>query len=363
MYLENLIIKIKLWIFVLLSMVLAVSGCGLLNHIKGTDSSGEDSLEYESIEDKIPPLEIPPDLTGPSTDGRYIVPDLTKPESKTYSAYNKERKDGKQTTILPENFDKSFIKMERSGTQRWLVVRNDPEVVWFVIKEFWKGMGFGIEIEVPEAGVIETDWAENIAITPQNAALRTISTIERDKFRTRLERGEQGFTEIYISHRGMERPTDPGLEAEMLARLIEYFGINKDKARSIVMDSKTKERAHLDPENNSVLIMEGAFDRTWRRVGLALDRIGFTVEDRDRSAGLYFVRYVDPENKINEEPELLDKFLPWNDQEDTNQPTEYRILVIGTETGSEVKVVNRKGKLSESDISKRILNLLYVQLK
>ena len=362
MYQENLVIKIKLWIFVLLGMMLAVSGCGLINHIKGKDNSG-DNLEYESIEKKTPPLEVPPDLTAPSTDSRYIVPDLAQPESKTYSAYSRERKDGKQARILPEGFDKSFMRMERSGTQRWLVVKNEPEIVWLVIKEFWKGMGFGIEIEVPEAGVIETDWAENIAITPQNAALRKISTIERDKFRTRLERGEEGFTEIYISHRGMERRTDPGLEAEMLARLIEYFGVAKDKARSIIMDSKAKERAYLDPDNQDVLVMEGAFDRTWRRVGLALDRIGFTVEDRDRSAGLYFVRYVDPENKINEEPELLDKFLPWNDQEDTNQPTEYRILVIGTEIGSEVKVIDEKGELNQSDISKRILNLLYVQLK
>ncbi len=345
----------------LISLMLATSGCGLYNHIKGTKSG--DTLEYESIEEKAPPLEIPPDLTGPSSDGRYVVPDLNQPVSKTYSAYNRERKDGKKTRLLPEGFDTSFIKMERSGTQRWLVVKNEPEIVWVIIKEFWKGMGFDLDIEVPEAGVIETGWAENIAITPQNSVLRTISTIERDKFRTRLERGDEGHTEIYISHRGMDRPTDPGLEAEMLSRLIEYFGITKDRAKSIVMESKNKDRAYIDPESNSVLIMEGAFDRTWRRVGLALDRIGFTVEDRDRSAGLYFVRYVDPENKVSEEPELLDKFLPWNDNEDTNVPIDYRILVIGTNTGSEVKVVDKNGKLNQSNISKRILNLLYVQLR
>ena len=229
---------------------------------------------------------------------------------------------------------------------------------------FWKEMGFGIKVEIPEAGVIETDWAENRAITPQNILLRKVSTIELDKFRTRLERGDGGTTEIFISHRRMEHPADPDLEAEMLAQLVMYFGVAKDQARSIVDSIKVKERAYLNVENIGVLTMEEAFDRSWRRVGLALDRIGFTVEDRDRSAGIYFVRYVDPENKIEVEPGAWDKFNPFQeDEEDENKPMEYRVLIIGTESGSEVKVVNVDGSVQKSNISDRILNLLYEQLR
>jgi outer membrane protein assembly factor BamC len=224
-------------------------------------------------------------------------------------------------------------------------------------------MGFGIKVEIPEAGVIETDWAENIAVTPQNILLREVSTIERDKFRTRLERGESGTTEIYISHRGMDRPADPDLEAEILARLVMYFGVAKEQAKSIVTNTRTKDRAYLDREKGDVLTMDGEFDRSWRRVGLALDRIGFTVEDRDRSAGIYFVRYVDPDNKIDDEPGAWDKFLPWEKDEEGNKPVEYRIQVSGTESGSEVKVVNKDGSLQKSDIADRILNLLYEQLR
>ena len=161
----------------------------------------------------------------------------------------------------------------------------------------------------------------------------------------------------------MERPADPDLEAEMLARLVVYFGVAKEQAKSIVTNTKTKDRAHLDPEKEGVLIVDGAFDRSWRRVGLALDRIGFTVEDRDRSVGIYFVRYVDPDNKINKEPGAWDKFLPWEEDEEGNKPVEYRIQVSGTETGSEVKVVNKDSSLLKSDIADRILNLLYEQLR
>ena len=361
---ENLIIKIKWWKIVLLSMSLAVSGCSLFNIM--ADEPDENEMEYESVTDKTPPLDVPPDLTGPATDGRYIVPDLKPSESKTYSAYSRERANGQNgdgNRLLPENSDNSMVRIERSGTQRWLVVKSEPETVWPIVKDFWKKMGFGIKVEIPEAGVIETDWAENRAVTPQNILLRTVSTIERDKFRTRLERGDAGITEIYISHRGMDRPTDLDLEAEMLARLVVHFGVSKDQAKSIVTNSSTKDRARLDKDKGDVLIMDGAFDRSWRRVGLALDRIGFTVEDRDRSIGIYFVRYVDPENKIEEKKDAWDQYIFWEDDEEGNKPVEYRIQVSGTELGSEVKVVNDDGSTQKSDIAGRILNLLYEQLR
>ena len=361
---ENLIIKIRCWKFILLGMTMSVSGCALYNVAAG---NSENELEYETVIDKTPPLDVPPDLTGPATEGRYIVPDLKPTESKTYSAYSKERADGKNginTRLLPENYDESMVRIERSGTQRWLVVKGEPEIVWPIIKGFWKEMGFGIKVEIPEAGVIETDWAENRAVTPQNILLRKVSTIELDKFRTRLERGDGGTTEIFISHRRMEHPADPDLEAEMLAQLVMYFGVAKDQARSIVDSTKVKDRAYLNLENSGVLTMEEAFDRSWRRVGLALDGIGFTVEVRDRSAGIYFVRYVDPENKIDVEPGAWDKFLPWeDDNEDNQKPIEYRIQITDIESGCEVMVVNVDGSKQKSNVADRILNLLYEQLR
>jgi outer membrane protein assembly factor BamC len=365
---ENLIIKTRCWKLILLGMTMPISGCAIYNLYDATASNAS-GLEYQTVVDRTPPLEVPPDLTGPDTEGRYIVPDLKPIESKTYSAYSKERADGEKginTRLLPEKSDESMVRIERSGTQRWLVVKSEPEIVWPIIKDFWKEMGFGIKVEIPEAGVIETDWAENRAITPQNILLRKVSTIELDKFRTRLERGDGGTTEIFISHRRMEeQPSDPDLEAEMLAQLVMYFGVAKEQARSIVNSTKVKDRAYLNLENSGVLTLEEAFDRSWRRVGLALDRIGFTVEDRDRSAGIYFVRYVDPENKIIVEPGAWDKFNPFseNDEDDKPRPKEYRVLITGTESGSEVKVVNVDGSHQKSDIADRILNLLYEQLR
>ncbi len=363
---EILVTKIKGWKIVLLCMMLTALGCSLVSDKKEM----EYELEYESAATRIPPLEVPPDLTEPVTENRYIVPDIKPSESKTYSVYSKERASGKDpiessTPLLPANSDDSMVRIERSGTQRWLVVKIEPEMVWPVVKDFWKAMGFSIKIEVPEAGVMETDWAENRAGTPDNVILRSLSAIEFDKFRTRLERGEAaGTTEIYISHRAMEdRASDPDLEAEILARLMIYFGIDRERAKSVLANSSTKERAHLNRKKGGVLTVDEAFDRSWRRVGLALDRIGFTVEDRDRSEGIYFVRYVNPGDTIEDDDDSFWDLFSGGNNENTKKPDQYRIQVRGVEIGSEVKIFNQDGELSKSDTANRILNLLYEQLK
>jgi outer membrane protein assembly factor BamC len=190
-------------------------------------------------------------------------------------------------------------------------------------------------------GIMETDWAENRAKLPQDMIRATLgkfldqiySTPERDKFRTRLEKGaEEGTTEIYISHRGMyeayanegkgrtvwqPRPADPELEAEMLRRLMVRLGTQETRAKTLMAaDAKKEERAKLMRATSGVgsLQLLEAFDRSWRRVGLALDRVGFTVEDRDRTKGLYYVRYVDPEAGCGQEVggRLLSKLKFWD---------------------------------------------------
>lgn len=365
-------------------LVLMVSGCNLLPESK--------KIEYKSA-GKIPPLEVPPDLTAPSADDRYAVPDMTSAGSATFSTYNREREEQPRTydsSILP--VAKDAVHIARSGTQRWLVVHQAPEDVWPVVKEFWQDLGFLIKVEAPDVGIMETDWAENRAKIPQDIIRSVLSTFldslystaERDKFRTRLERGESGATEIYISHRGMDevladrstqrtiwqpRPADPDLEAEMLARLMMRFGTEEERARQEVASASNgvalQEQAYMDKARGGVLIVAETFDRAWRRIGLALDRVGFTVEDRDRSSGVYFVRYANPDlesRKASEGEGILSKLAFWRSDTDS-KADRYRIQVSEVGASSEVKVLNQDGTPEESGAAERILNLLYEQLK
>ncbi len=370
--------------FAVVTAVALMAGCGSTSLLEGK------KIDYKSA-GKLPPLEIPPDLTSPTADNRFAVPDVSPQGSAMFSVYNRERAGQPQaatSNLLPSQ-DK--VRVERAGSQRWLVVNAAPEQVWPVIKEFWQENGFLIKLEVPESGVMETDWAENRAKIPQDAIRSVLSkvvdglysTAERDKFRTRLERGaEPDTSEIYISHRGMyeviegggtnrtvwqPRPADPELEADMLRRLMVRFGVEEGRSQSIMVADGKREQAKVTrtQEGAGSLALNDTFDRAWRRVGLALDRVGFTVVDRDRSRGLYFVRYVDPDaDGKKEEKGFMSKLAFWKgDGKNKDKLEQYRIQVVATSEGSAVNVLNKDGSVENSETATRILNLLLEQLK
>lgn len=370
--------------------VIVVVAAGLVLAACSSVEIPSKKIDYKSST-KLPTLEIPPDLARPGSDERFTVPDTTGGKgTATYSDYSKDRAGRPQVAsaqaVLPnvEN-----VRVERAGTQRWLVVPGTPEQIWPVVKEFWQQTGFVVNVEMPEAGVMETDWNENRAKIPETGirglvgrALDSLySTSERDKFRTRLERGAQpGTTEIYVSHRGMEeiyvseykdelrwqpRKPDPDLEAEMLRRMMVRFGVDSEQAKTRIAVSKPEPQAKLNRgADGSLLALNDQFDRAWRRVGLALDRVGFTVEDRDRSKGLYFVRYIDPDAdiKTTEDKGWLSKLKFWGNSKPSSKE-QYRILVQGDGSGAEVRVLDKEGTREQSDTANRILTLLYDQLK
>ncbi|MFZ6871020.1 outer membrane protein assembly factor BamC [Undibacterium sp. Di27W] len=340
-------------------------------------------------------LEVPPDLTQIRRDNRFSIPEANK-SSATASSYNLEK--GNKVVSsggLVAAKQVQNMRIERNGNSRWLVVKDTPEALWPQLKDFWQELGFLINVENQEAGVMETDWAENRAKIPQDIIRNTLgkvldslySTGERDKFRTRLERGANGEVEIYISHRGAQevlvgsqkdgtvwtpRAADPGLEAEFLARLMVRLGSDGEKAKTAVTAPSATGKAHsqlLKDDGKTYVEVDEAFDRSWRRVGLALDRIGFTVEDRDRSQGLYFVRYVDQDidakTKGASEGFFSRLFSFGSSSDATKNAQKYRILVKNAANGevSHVSVHGSDGKVDSSAVAEKILQLLNDQLK
>lgn len=359
--------------------------------LAGCSSSGtfDNKVEYKSAS-TLPPLEVPPDLTTPKEDNRYVLPE-TADKATTLSGYQSGRT--QQTSVgdskvLPHIPD---MHVERDGNERWLVVANEPpEKLWGLVKDFWQENGFLIKTDRPETGVMETDWAENRAKIPQGMLRDALgkflgslySTNERDKFRTRMERTADGKgTEIYISHRGMEevianqqnsstvwqpRPTDPGLEAEFLRRLMVRLGTTDQVAKQQVAVAPPAQRAVLKagPEGVEQLVVSEPFDRTWRRVGLALDRVGFTVEDRDRNKGLYYVRYADPEAEMAQKDGSKGFFAKLFSSSGAKVKAEqYRVAIKDQNDTSMVQVLDKDGATDKTETAHRILALLHEQLK
>ena len=363
-------------------LLMALAGCSTIGDMFDT------RVDYKTAS-QLPPLEVPPDLTAPTRDSRYVVPEGRS--SATLSGYQQERKEQRPGSggVLPQVEN---VRVERAGNERWLVVQEPPEKVWPLVREFWLERGFLIKQESPEAGVLETDWAENRANLPQDFirgllgrfADQLYSSAERDRFRTRLDRTPDGKgTEVYISHRGMRevyttsergnegqtrwepRDPDPGLEAEFLRLLMVRMGVQDERAK-LAAAGPQEQRARIvkSSDGSERLQVNEPFDRAWRRVGLALDRVGFTVEDRDRQNGLYFVRYADPEGdmkKKDAERSLLSRIFGTGDPK--VKAEQYRVQVKSEKEASIVDVLNKDGGAESSRTAQRILGLLHEQLK
>ena len=363
---------------VLMALTL-LAGCSSIKDVM----EGE-RVNYKTEGAKAPSLDVPPDLTQLSRETRYVVPGTAV----TASSYQIG-----QGTVVPTPTAATSVgdvKIERSGTQRWLVVARPADKVWTPVRDFWLENGFLLSLDQENLGIMETDYAENRAKLPQDFIRNTLgrvldsvySTGERDKFRTRLERRADGGTDIFVSHRGMvevvtgskngsavqgdstvwqPRPADPELEAEFLRRLMVKLGVSQEQSKALVAAGAARTSSRVASVGGTPVVqIDEGFERAWRRVGLALDRTGFTVEDRDRTQGTYFVRYVEPVVDKGE-PGFFSKLFSGSPA--AVAPLKYRITVKSQGDASTVSVLNAQGAPESSANAQRIVQVIADDLK
>ncbi len=361
------------------SLIVLLTACGSVMET--------DKVNYKSeTEDKAVPLEVPPDLSKLSRSKRYEIPGGSI-SAKSMMNEAKQVPDA-ETASSTSPLKLGDIEIKREGSQLWLQVDRSADVLWPQIKDFWKENGFALVKEEQTVGLMETDWAENRAKLPQDFLRRNLgklldslySTGERDKFRIRLERTTDNKTEIFITHRGLiesggtrtsnpitwqPRPNDPELEKEFMRRLMVKLAPVDPKAPTV-----TDLALELPPVSTAseVVMVEGkptvkfkqGFDVTWRRIGQALDRNGFTVEDRDRSQGLYFVRYV--ETNTEEEPGFFSKLF--SKTKPQQGPQQYRLKITNIDAqNTSIAILNTSGEPDGSVTANRIAKLLVNELK
>lgn len=366
-----------------LLLAFGLGGCSLL----GDTNPGTDSINYRGGASKTPTLEVPPDLTPLANDGRY------RPQTSSISATalaSGAARPASPTAVAPTVAlqQAGDIRIERAGNQRWIVTSQTPEQLWPKVRQFWLDRGFAIASESAEAGTLETDWAENRAKLPNDIVRKTLGSVlsgvfdtgERDRYMMRVERGANG-SEIYIAHHGLQevlvgreatgtiswvaRPADPQLEREMLTRMMVALGAKDDVARTEVAatgDTVAAKARVVSGKEGAALQVDDGIERAWRRIGLALDRGGFTVEDRDRNQGLYFVRFIDTKEAAKDEPNFFTRWFRSDDQA-AKALNRYRIQVKAEGTGTLVSVLNYQGQPDNSANAQKIVSLLVDELK
>jgi outer membrane protein assembly factor BamC len=360
-----------------LAGVLLMSGCSMYDKL----APGSKKVDYKKSK-PTDTLEVPPDLSSNTINEAPASIDVA---GTTYMDYGSDLPSGGATAVLP---NQANMRVERDGDQQWLVVSGAPDQVWPQVKEFWLQEGFLIKKEDPRVGILETGWLENRADIPQGMIRNVLgkvidsaySSATRDQYRTRLERGvEPGFTDIYVTHRGVEevvsgtavdpsttwtpRPTDPELEAEMLKRLMVFLGVEEQKAVTMITQQKEQStRAQLvSDRSGDMLVINEDFSRAWRRTGIALDRVGFAVDDRNRTDGIYYVQYNDPLAGQNKEG-FFTKMGLWSSDDDA-EGMQYQIVLQANGAATNVIVNNSQGERDTTSTAKRILTLLEEQLR
>ena len=373
----------------------SLAGCTMF----GEGLLSGDKVDYRGATVSAKPLEVPPDLTQLARESRY------QPQGGVVSASTAAAAPGAAAAAVGATApaaapatvaltSQGAVRIERAGQQRWLVVAQTPEQLWPQVRAFWEELGFTLDVADAQLGIIETNWSENRAKLPNDAVRNTIGRLlknlydtgERDRFRTRIERTAGGGSEIYITHRGAEeawadqrqettawrsRGNDPQLEAEFLSRLmVKLGGGSAEQARGAITAAAgtagttagMAATVRTTPGNTATsLVVDEPFDRAWRRVGLALDRGGFTVEDRDRAGGLYYVRYVDPKTVGKDEPGWWSRLF--GNKANPGGAQRLRIAVKGTGDKTTVSVQKSTGEPDLGENAQRIVGLLMGELR
>ena len=357
-----------------LATLAVLTGCALLE---------EDKINYKSAS-KGSTLDVPPDLTQLRRDSRYMLESSSASASGFANAQTRVRESATAVNAL------GTVRIERSGNQRWLVVNQSADKVWDSVREFWTSNGFVLATDAADLGIMETDWAENRAKIPQDFLRRTLGKVldglyssgERDRYRTRIERNTSGGVDIYITHRGMveeyadaqktktiwmPRPSDPELEIEFMRRLMVKLGATPQQAQQAQAQVQQAPAAAavlaqvVTLEGQPALALADPIDRAWRRTGLALDRGGFTVEDRDRSRGLFDVRYVAP-TANKPEPGFFSRIFS-SKTEAASGPRRYQVQLTAKGETTELRVRGQDGQAASAEDEKNIVQLLAAQLR
>lgn len=348
---------------------------------------------YRTAEKREQGLEVPPDLTAQSADEQFLIPGESGSGSVSASSFYSgggtrpagARAQAQAEPVLVSSDD---VRIKRVGNLRSLEVKMPPEQLWPKLREFWKDTGFELAVDDPKIGLMETNWAENRANIPLDGIRKVIGTVfdgiyssnTRDRYRTRVEPIEGGV-EIFVTHRGMEenytdqaqsnlvwmnRPSDPELEAEMLNRLMAKL-TGDEQAAAAAGRPATQELISVQkkPDGTSILLAED-FPLAWRRVGFGLDRAGFIVEDRDRSNGVYYVKYIpDSASAEGEKKGFFGKIFG-GASDDKSLKADQRFQVVVAPEGNKstsVKFTSERGAAVDAAISEEAATKLAGKLR
>jgi len=293
----------------ILLLTLFISGCFYPDLEKNNDSLTKENLTFNYYSDKsVSSLEVPPDLTSPNYQNAFRLNNLA-PNAKKNFISNSE--DNENSEILKSSSD---IQIMKDGARRWLEIDKDSETVWQLSLDFFKKMGFNIEISNKKTGIIQTNFLEN---RPRpNLPKSSINVIKQvfqdfgksyslgsiDRYRIRIE-PNNNKTEVFLTLDQMQEvvsKTDgnvshtvyqaavrnESIEVEMLYKLMVFLGGDAATSREKIISSSVKENTPIFEIKDSLngyakLVVNMNVVEAWDNISWALDQARVDIEDKD----------------------------------------------------------------------------------
>jgi outer membrane protein assembly factor BamC len=322
-----------------------LTGCGAFDTLD--EVVPDNTKEYRKAE-TMPPLDVPPDLSTSRINDNIVA---DKNSSATYSEFEEASTNplASKYNITPD------VKpaLSGDGAKRHLVVPGDRGVTWQRIKDFWSQKGYEVTREDSRIGLMDTNGG-----------------VDDYAFRIRMDRGEVNKqAKVYLA--GRAETANPTKDEAMLRQLAEFLGVlhQQDQAAleaqvpSQLRQPAIKTIIINEADGQQALLVDQEYADVWSRVGRVLDSKGFSVEDRDRSRGYYFVRYIDPFTQSQKEEEgILDKLKFWEDDVDVAPEEFYYIKLASDADQTRVFVLDAEEVRTSSPTAKRLLGLIHEQL-
>jgi outer membrane protein assembly factor BamC len=390
--------------------------------VAGCSSPSPTQIDYKSdSKSKETSLAVPPNMIEETADQRSLPP---QGGETSLSTLKQVQETAPVTNTVVPAVANMHIQRDGTESWL-VIDNKKPDQAWPQIRRFWQEQGFLLVVDQRDKGVMETDWNETHAQINDGFIRNTLSktmgnsyvTSERNKYRTRLEPAPNGGTYVFVSQKGMRealsgpnndssqwqtKPNDPALETEYLKRLMASLALADSRgqagdsqsttaslggaqtapapapavsgaksaaaataAQNVALSAQTPAPDDRDANGSQFtsteLTLGEPYDRAWLRVGLALDRSNFTVDDRDRTKGVYFVRYVDPKDMTSAEQGFWSQVFHGKKEKVAKQ---YRVNVRAvTPNQTRVAVVDDKGAIDSSAPAKQIMALVVDQLR
>jgi outer membrane protein assembly factor BamC len=308
----------------LLTILFLTTSCSYISGPEGLFPPTKNAFLKEKVEED---MLLPNDLDTIMIENHYPI--------KIGETLSNDEKVPKPRQIFASSGNSS-VQLRRLGELMWIYVETLPSTSWPITKSYWNTSSY-----------------ETISANPQLGEI-IINFDESSFLNMKIEHGiKEASTEIFLTQidkSSNEIISNPDLIQSELSSLVSYFADTVDQFTGTSLAAQNLndlKKTRIFVENGRTVIeLDLNFDRAWSSVTKAMDAAEIFANDKDRSNGIFYVSYVEQDNRG------FLSFLNPRKNEDKkvlSDDAKFEVKIIEKNNKTYVIAYSKDGKLEESE--------------